>query len=350
MKLHMEDRHLALIQNILAKYDYSFFAFGSRVKATHKRFSDLDLFFCEHIPNKALMQLETELEESDLPFKVDIVNYNNCEADFQKIILNDYACIQTSSLLKILQQNHLGHFTFLPKKLGFNVQEINGITIVNSKLKSTMWNIVYGSPENLIDPTGVITQIKEIFEYRPFAWWIPPSQHNPQLKKILLDNGFIIEATEYAMICEITAELQLEQKTNLFIKPVTSSVLMQDFITILEPYDQDIRAFYEKIPDQYLDLQEKHFIGYANGKAVAIGILFFSNDGCSAAIFGIITRESSRYKGYGTDMMRFLINAAKKKSCKFVTLSASSDFASRIYENLGFRKIGQFECFEYKSC
>jgi hypothetical protein len=37
--------------------------------------------------------------------------------------------------LKKIQQNHLGHFTFLPKNLGFDVTVIHGVTIINCALK-----------------------------------------------------------------------------------------------------------------------------------------------------------------------------------------------------------------------
>jgi hypothetical protein len=42
------------------------------------------------------------------------------------------------------------------------------------------------------------------------------------------------------------------------------------------------------------------------------------------------------------------LKTAKENICEFVTLSASSDSGYRIYERLGFRKVREFECFEYK--
>lgn len=43
-----------------------------------------------------------------------------------------------------------------------------------------------------------------------------------------------------------------------------------------------------------------------------------------------------------------LMKTVKDNDCWFVTLSASSDSGYRIYERLGFHKIGEFGCFEYK--
>jgi hypothetical protein len=47
-------------------------------------------------------------------------------------------------------------------------------------------------------------------------------------------------------------------------------------------------------------------------------------------------------------MMSYLLGYAKRSRSLNVTLSASSDSGYRIYERLGFKKVGEFECFEYK--
>lgn len=47
--------------------------FGSRITSKAKRFSDVDLFYKDAIPGTVITKLEAELEESDLPYKVDII-------------------------------------------------------------------------------------------------------------------------------------------------------------------------------------------------------------------------------------------------------------------------------------
>ena len=39
------------------------------------------------------MEIEDRFEESDLPYKVDLVQFNRCDSDFQKIIKNDLTLI-----------------------------------------------------------------------------------------------------------------------------------------------------------------------------------------------------------------------------------------------------------------
>ncbi len=84
--LHLEKKHHAIIHNILSKYPYTFYAFGSRVKGNHHRLSDLDLCFKDPIPYSIISHLEEDFEESDLPYKVDIVNWQTCSEEFRSII------------------------------------------------------------------------------------------------------------------------------------------------------------------------------------------------------------------------------------------------------------------------
>lgn len=92
--LFMESRHWHIVQKILSQYPYSFYAFGSRAKGSPKILSDLDLCFFDNIPTNILLHIEEEFEESDLPYKVDIVDWNKCTDTFREMIKNDLIQIQ----------------------------------------------------------------------------------------------------------------------------------------------------------------------------------------------------------------------------------------------------------------
>ena len=87
--IQTEERHLRIILDILKKYPYKFYAFGSRVKGNHRKLSDLDLCFFDPIPWNVRSHIEEDFEESDLPYKVDLVDFNLCDEKFQSIILKD---------------------------------------------------------------------------------------------------------------------------------------------------------------------------------------------------------------------------------------------------------------------
>jgi len=72
--LQMNKNDYSLLQSILGKYPYQFYAYGSRIKGTAKKYSDLDLCYRENIPSYRVIELEEELEKSDLPFMVELVS------------------------------------------------------------------------------------------------------------------------------------------------------------------------------------------------------------------------------------------------------------------------------------
>ena len=146
MKLHIEQKHMNIINEILEDYDVSFFAFGSRVTGKNKPFSDLDIFYFEALSNREILRLEEAFEESDLPFTVDVVNFKNCDQEFQKVILQNYLCIKRSVRLKTIEQNQLDHFLYLSDNLGFDVHEMNDTTIMNCGLEKNMVNTKKQTP------------------------------------------------------------------------------------------------------------------------------------------------------------------------------------------------------------
>ena len=87
--IKMENKHWEIVRNILGKYPYSFYAYGSRVKGKDKKYSDLDICFQEEIPWNVLSHIEEDFEESDLPFKVDLVSWKWMSSEFREMIKGD---------------------------------------------------------------------------------------------------------------------------------------------------------------------------------------------------------------------------------------------------------------------
>lgn len=84
--INIQPRHLEIIQSILSKYPYKFYLFGSRTTPKVKKFSDVDLFYKEKIPDTVLVKIIEDFEESDLPYKVDLVDYSACDETFKSIM------------------------------------------------------------------------------------------------------------------------------------------------------------------------------------------------------------------------------------------------------------------------
>ena len=87
--IDIKEKHLNIIKEILEKYSYTFYVYGSRAKKKARKNSDLDLCYKEKIPSEVISDIKEQFEESDLPFKVDIVSWENMSPTFQKLIEKD---------------------------------------------------------------------------------------------------------------------------------------------------------------------------------------------------------------------------------------------------------------------
>ncbi len=84
------DAEWSIVSNILKKYlsQYSVWAFGSRVRQTHKPFSDLDIVVVNDQPLSiaTMAELSEAFSESDLSWKVDVVDWASISDSFKDTI------------------------------------------------------------------------------------------------------------------------------------------------------------------------------------------------------------------------------------------------------------------------
>ena len=96
--LDLPSDELEKVCRILARHvpDRDVWAFGSRVDGSARRFSDLDLAVLgdKPIPAGALADLREAFRESDLPFKVDLVDWAATEDHFRRIIDKDHVVLR----------------------------------------------------------------------------------------------------------------------------------------------------------------------------------------------------------------------------------------------------------------
>jgi uncharacterized protein len=96
-KLFIEDKHFNIVLGILKKYlvgqnkDIKVYIFGSRSTGKNiKKGSDLDLALengsGQLIDLKLLNQLDFDFEDSDLPYKVDLLDLNSTSQTFRAAI------------------------------------------------------------------------------------------------------------------------------------------------------------------------------------------------------------------------------------------------------------------------
>lgn len=87
------DEALRFIKTTVRKYlpdpSYRFFLYGSRVNGRSRRFSDFDVGVTGKtpVPMHTMNVIKEELEESNLPYTVDIVDFSTVDPEFRTIAL-----------------------------------------------------------------------------------------------------------------------------------------------------------------------------------------------------------------------------------------------------------------------
>ena len=96
--IDIKSRNLNTVKKILLRHvpDREVRAFGSRVTGKAKKFSDLDLVVMGENPMSLSVAsaLAEDFTESDLPFKVDVVDWATTKDPFREIIEKDYVVVQ----------------------------------------------------------------------------------------------------------------------------------------------------------------------------------------------------------------------------------------------------------------
>jgi len=91
--------HLDIVTSILRQFvpDCEVRVFGSRFTHTAKKHSDLDIAIVENakISSTLISEIAEAFQESDLPFRVDVLDWNALNEEFKKVITSaGYEVIQ----------------------------------------------------------------------------------------------------------------------------------------------------------------------------------------------------------------------------------------------------------------
>ena len=111
-------RHLETVKHILATYlpECEVRAFGSRAAWTARGYSDLDLALVgeRRLEPDVLRLLREAFEESDLPFRVDVLDWHATSESFRKVIERQFEVLQERD-----ECRRMVGVTANPKELGY---------------------------------------------------------------------------------------------------------------------------------------------------------------------------------------------------------------------------------------
>lgn len=92
--IDLRPEHLQIVREILRRRvpDVEVWVFGSRSRGAAKPHSDLDLALIGQVPldGTLLTDLAEDFSESDLPFRVDVVDWAGADERFREIIRRNY--------------------------------------------------------------------------------------------------------------------------------------------------------------------------------------------------------------------------------------------------------------------
>ena len=87
--MNYEKKYIDIVRNIVLSHidpsEHFVFLFGSRVKRTNKKYADVDIGILGNKPiGKIYYKIINDLEESIVPYKVDIIDFSLVDEKFKK--------------------------------------------------------------------------------------------------------------------------------------------------------------------------------------------------------------------------------------------------------------------------
>ena len=145
--IDLNPKHFEIVQHILAKHvpGCEIRAFGSRVKWTAEDYSDLDIVVISNQKSNMsqIRQLTEAFEESNLPIRVDVLDWHTISEEFKKIIVDEYEVIQGAESVKSNEES---------------------VTICkNASTKNNLWDVVKLKDVVQINPQRTLNRTKEAF-------------------------------------------------------------------------------------------------------------------------------------------------------------------------------------------
>lgn len=91
----LDSKTTKLVKQVVRKYlpddSYRAFIFGSHASGKNRKFSDLDLGIMgpKSLSPKEYLSIKDDLEESDLPYRVDLIDFTKVSDKFRLVSLNN---------------------------------------------------------------------------------------------------------------------------------------------------------------------------------------------------------------------------------------------------------------------
>ncbi|MEG0472891.1 MAG: GNAT family N-acetyltransferase [Solibacillus sp.] len=244
----------------------------------------------------------------------------------------------------------------LEEKIKIFTQAVNGTLIkeedfvmANSEIPTDTFNILLPTSSHIKNVFNIRSSIENMAlkEY-PFSTWIDSRYLSADWQDLMSEYDLKEAERNVMMKLENTLHVGQRKSHQLTITHVKNfedfQAYREVFISLFEgsPEKNALEIYFNKFSEDNLGSRIQMFIGRIGEITVSTGLLIDSAE--SYGIYDVMTKETFRSKGYGSEMFRYLLTQTTDKQ-KPVVLQASDD-GKNIYKRFGFVDIGEMVVFE----
>lgn len=221
--------------------------------------------------------------------------------------------------------------------------------LANTEIPTDTFNILLPKSAHIKNASNIRSNIENMSlkEY-PFSTWIDSRYLNDGWQDLMQE--YDLNEAERNVMMKLENTLNVGQRKSHQLK-ITQVKNIEDikayrevFISLFEgsPEKDALEIYFNKFSEVNLSSKIQMFIGCVGEITVSTGLLIDSAE--SYGIYDVMTKETYRGKGYGSEMFQYLLTQTTDKQ-KPVVLQASDD-GKNIYKRFGFIDIGEMVVFE----
>ncbi|MEH7588877.1 GNAT family N-acetyltransferase [Priestia megaterium] len=221
--------------------------------------------------------------------------------------------------------------------------------LANTEIPTDTFNILLPKSSHIKNAFNIRSSIENMsLKKYPFSTWIDSRYLNDDWQDLLQEYDLNEAERNVMMKLENTLNVGQRKSHRLMITQVRNFEELKEykevFLSLFEgtPEKDALENYFNKFFEGNLGSEIQMFIGRVGEITVSTGLLIESKE--SYGIYDVMTKETFRGKGYGSEMFQYLLTQTKDKQ-KPVVLQASED-GINIYKRFGFIEVGEMVVFE----
>ncbi|NYV68735.1 GNAT family N-acetyltransferase [Bacillus sp. Gen3] len=244
----------------------------------------------------------------------------------------------------------------LEEKIRIFTHAVNGklikeedFVLADTEIPTDTFNVLLPKSSHIKNAFNIRSSIENMSlkEY-PFSTWIDSRYLNAGWQDLMQEYDLKEAERNVMMKLENTLNVCQRKSHQLMITQVRNFEELKEYIEVFislfegTPEKDALENYFNKFSEVNLGSEINMFIGRVGEITVSTGLLIDSKE--SYGIYDVMTKETFRSKGYGSEMFQYLLTQTKDKQ-KPVVLQASKD-GENIYKRFGFIDVGEMVVFE----